>query len=57
MKDTRDFDKLIKHRELTNKIVHNPISINEMEEVLNELHVEMLEKQKFKEQIPMTSFH
>lgn len=50
MKDTRDFGKLIKHRELTNKIVHNPISINEMEEVLNELHVEMLEKHKFREQ-------
>jgi len=50
MKGTRDFDKLIKHRELTDKIVHNPIPIDEIEEVLNELQMEMFEKQKFREQ-------
>lgn len=50
MKGTRDFDKLTKHRELTDKIVHNSIPIDEMEEVLNQLQMEMFEKQKFREQ-------
>jgi len=48
MKETRDFDKLVEHRKFTDKIVHNPI--DEIEEVLNDLQIEMFEKQKFKEQ-------
>ena len=30
----RDFDKLVEHRKITDKIIHNPIPIDEIEEVL-----------------------
>ena len=36
-KGLSDFDKLIEHGKITDKIIHNPVSIKEMEEVLNSL--------------------
>jgi len=35
-----DFDKIIEHRKFTDKIIHTPDSISEIEEVLNTLSFE-----------------